>query len=118
MYLKYFFNDIYELTKLVNNLFAIIDSLTSRNFIVLILPYQNPMQLKYSFLKSKYVCKEFLNVEETKMYTSIFDLLEISKLCLKDLHDIQWDDSHANETGHEQIAKSIYKHLKKYYNEN
>ena len=118
MYLKYFFNDIYELNKLVNYLFTIIDSLTSKNFTVLILPYQNPMQLKYSFLKSKYVCNEFLNVEETKTYTSIFDLLEISKLCLKDLHNIQWDDSHANETGHEQIAKSIYKHLKKYYNEN
>ena len=118
MYIKYFFDDIYELNKLVNNLFAIIDSLISKNFLILLIPYESSLSLKYSFLKSKYICNEFMNVDETKIYTCIAELLHQSKLRLKDLDEIQWNDSHANEQGHYQIAKSIYKHLMKYYNEN
>lgn len=118
MYIKYFYDNIYELNKLLNNLFTIVDSLTSKNFLVLLVPYEMPMDLKFNFLKSKYICNEFINIDETKIYTCIAELLYQSKLCLKDLDGIQWNDSHANEQGHEQIAKSIYKHLMKYYNEN
>lgn len=118
MYIKYFFDDIYELNKLVNNLFAIIDSLTSKNFLVLLVPYEGALSLKFSFLDSRYLCNEFISEDKTQTYTFIAELLHQNKLCLKDLYDIQWNDSHANEQGHEQIAKSIYKHLRKHYNEN
>jgi len=118
MYLKYFFNEIYELNKLVNNLFTIVDSLTSKNFLVLLVPYEGSLDLKFSFLDSKYLCNKFISEDETQTYTFIADLLYQNKLRLRDLNGIQFNDIHANEQGHIQIAKSIYKHLMKYYNEN
>ena len=118
MYIKYFFDDIYELNKLVNNLFAIIDSLTSKNFLVLLVPYEGALSLKFSFLDSRYLCNEFISEDKTQTYTYIAELLHQNKLRLGDLNGIKFNDSHANEQGHEQIAKSIYKHLRKHYNEN
>jgi hypothetical protein len=118
MYIKYFFDEIYELNKLVNNLFTIVDSLTSKNFLVLLIPYEGALSLKFSFLDSKYICNEFISEDKTQTYTFIAELLHMNKLEIKNLNGIQFNDSHANEQGHIQIAKSIYKHLMKYYNEN
>lgn len=117
MYLKYFYDDIYELNKYLNSLYTIMDSLLSRNFFVVVVPYISQMGFYYSFLKSMHFCTEFYNVDETQKFSSMAELLYESQLCLKDLPEIHWDDCHANEQGHIQIAKSLLRHIQKYYHE-
>ena len=116
MYLKYFYDHIYELNKYLYNLYAIIDSLVLKNFSVLVVPYENPNLFQYSFLKSKHICTEFTNVDSKIIYNSMHDLIIQSGDCMKDLPNISWDDGHANEHGHEMIAESLYNHLISHYN--
>lgn len=115
MYLKYFYDHIYELNKYLYNLYAIVDSLVLKNFSVLVVPYENPLDFKYSFLKSKHICTEFTNVDSKIIYNSMHDLIRQSGVCIKDLPNILWEDCHANEQGHEMIAESLYNHIIKHH---
>lgn len=116
LYIKYFFDPIYELNNYLNNLHAILDSLILRNFSVLVVPYENPNSLGFSFLKSKHICTEFTNVDSMIICNSMHDLIRQSGACIKDLPNILWEDGHANEHGHEMIAESLYNHLISHYN--
>ena len=115
MYLKYFYDHIYELNKYLYNLYAIVDSLVLKNFSVIIVPYENPNNFKYLFLDSKQVCTEFVHVGKMIIYNSIQNLLIDSNLCIKDLPNMKWKDYHANEQGHEIIAESLYNHIIKHH---
>ncbi len=116
LYLKYFYDPIYELNNYLNSLHAILDSLILRNFSVLVVPYENPNSLGFSFLKSKHICTEFTNVDSMIIYNSMHDLIKESGACIKDLPNMLWEDCHAHEHGHEMIAESLYNHLISHYN--
>jgi len=105
-YIKRFFKRDIEYKKLLQNIDVYTSWLLNKNIDVVWIP----ADLEGNIVENKFTIN-FGNNE------SLLDFATTQKLRIIDLPNIHFKDHHLNESGNELVAKKIYEHVERHYND-